>query len=164
MPAQAGIPLPSLARGCTAGRNPGLTIDCYHHRVMRWTKPQDYKNFRRAQREPGPYARNPAPEVERPRWWQRLRLPAPPRFTPFTRLVMLSSALVFLVVLVGDRLVLSKYDRPAVFYPTCRAARAAGAAPIPRISPDYRPQLDTDHDGIACEPAFGLPGRLLFGF
>lgn len=130
---------------------------------MRWTKPQDYKNFRRAQREPGPYHRGPLPTNGPPHWWKRLRLVAPLRISPFARLVTLGSGAVFLAVLFGDRLLISKYDRPAVFYPNCDAAWAAGAAPIPRISPDYRPELDADHDGITCEPAFGLPGRL-FGF
>ncbi|MGY2089115.1 excalibur calcium-binding domain-containing protein [Nocardia gipuzkoensis] len=40
----------------------------------------------------------------------------------------------------------------SVFYPDCDAARAAGAAPLHRGEPGYRPQLDSDHDGVACEP------------
>jgi len=40
---------------------------------------------------------------------------------------------------------------PAVFYQNCTAARAAGAAPILRGEPGYRPALDRDNDGIACE-------------
>ncbi|WP_258081202.1 excalibur calcium-binding domain-containing protein [Nocardia nova] len=38
-----------------------------------------------------------------------------------------------------------------VYYPNCAAARAAGAAPILRGQPGYRPGLDRDNDGIACE-------------
>lgn len=38
-----------------------------------------------------------------------------------------------------------------VYYPNCAAARAAGAAPIMEGEPGYRPALDRDHDGIACE-------------
>ncbi|QNG20278.1 DUF1524 domain-containing protein [Rhodococcus triatomae] len=38
-----------------------------------------------------------------------------------------------------------------VYYPHCAAARAAGVAPIHRGSPGYRPGLDGDGDGIACE-------------
>jgi endonuclease YncB( thermonuclease family) len=38
------------------------------------------------------------------------------------------------------------------YYPSCRAAWAAGAAPIYRGEPGYRVQLDGDRDGIACEP------------
>lgn len=38
-----------------------------------------------------------------------------------------------------------------VYYPNCAAARAAGAAPLHRGQPRYRPGLDHDHDGIACE-------------
>ena len=39
-----------------------------------------------------------------------------------------------------------------VYYPNCAAARAAGAAPIYAGQPGYRPGLDADNDGIACEP------------
>jgi hypothetical protein len=39
----------------------------------------------------------------------------------------------------------------AVSYPNCAAASAAGAAPIPRGRPGYRPDLDRDGDGIACD-------------
>src|SRR5688500_13007048 len=40
----------------------------------------------------------------------------------------------------------------APFYPNCDAARAAGAAPLNQGDPGYRPPLDADGDGIACEP------------
>ncbi len=43
----------------------------------------------------------------------------------------------------------------AVYYRNCDAARAAGAAPILRGQPGYRPPLDRDNDGIACEPYRG---------
>lgn len=38
-------------------------------------------------------------------------------------------------------------------YANCSAARAAGVTPIQRGTPDYaaNPQLDRDHDGVACE-------------
>lgn len=39
-----------------------------------------------------------------------------------------------------------------VFYRNCDAARAAGAAPIYFGQAGYRPALDRDNDGIACEP------------
>ena len=38
-----------------------------------------------------------------------------------------------------------------VFYPNCAAARAAGAAPLRRGEPGYRPAMDRDGDGVACE-------------
>ncbi len=38
-----------------------------------------------------------------------------------------------------------------VYYENCTAARAAGAAPILEGQPGYRPALDRDKDGIACE-------------
>ena len=38
------------------------------------------------------------------------------------------------------------------FWHGCNDARAAGAAPIYRGEPGYRPEMDGDNDGIACEP------------
>jgi hypothetical protein len=38
-----------------------------------------------------------------------------------------------------------------VYYPNCKAACAAGAAPIYQGQPGYRSGLDRDGDGIACE-------------
>ncbi|MFB6521769.1 excalibur calcium-binding domain-containing protein [Streptomyces sp. NPDC056401] len=38
-----------------------------------------------------------------------------------------------------------------VYYKTCSAARAAGAAPIRQGEPGYRHALDRDDDGVACE-------------
>lgn len=38
-----------------------------------------------------------------------------------------------------------------VYYANCSAVRAAGAAPIPAGAPGYRPALDRDNDGWACE-------------
>lgn len=39
-----------------------------------------------------------------------------------------------------------------VMFRNCAEARAAGAAPLYRGQPGYRPQMDGDNDGIACEP------------
>jgi len=39
----------------------------------------------------------------------------------------------------------------SVYYRSCAEARAAGAAPLYRGQPGYRPELDRDGDGIACE-------------
>lgn len=41
------------------------------------------------------------------------------------------------------------------YYSGCNAARAAGVAPIYRGQPGYRPEMDGDSDGIACEPYRG---------
>jgi hypothetical protein len=37
------------------------------------------------------------------------------------------------------------------YYANCSAAYAAGVSRIPRGAPGYRPELDRDNDGIACE-------------
>ena len=38
-----------------------------------------------------------------------------------------------------------------VYYANCSVARAAGAAPLRRGQPGYRPAMDRDGDGVACE-------------
>ena len=38
-----------------------------------------------------------------------------------------------------------------VYYRDCDDARAMGAAPLRRGEPGYRPELDRDGDGVACE-------------
>ena len=45
-------------------------------------------------------------------------------------------------------------ERP-VYYRYCRDAQAAGVTSIYRGQPGYRPILDRDSDGIACEPYDG---------
>jgi hypothetical protein len=45
----------------------------------------------------------------------------------------------------------STSDGGDVYYANCAAVRAAGKAPLLRGQPGYRPALDRDHDGIACE-------------
>lgn len=37
------------------------------------------------------------------------------------------------------------------YFPNCSAARAAGRAPLRLGEPGYRPALDRDGDGVACE-------------
>jgi hypothetical protein len=39
----------------------------------------------------------------------------------------------------------------SAYYRNCAAARAAGAAPLHVGDPGYRPGLDGDGDGVACE-------------
>jgi hypothetical protein len=43
----------------------------------------------------------------------------------------------------------------SVYYAGCRDARAAGVAPLYRGDPGYRPGMDGDNDGVACEPYRG---------
>ena len=40
---------------------------------------------------------------------------------------------------------------PGAYYANCAAVRAAGAAPLYSSQPGYRPALDGDGDGVACE-------------
>nr|WP_230281895.1 excalibur calcium-binding domain-containing protein [Croceicoccus sp. Ery15] len=44
------------------------------------------------------------------------------------------------------------HSETSVYYRYCSEAQNAGAAPLYRGSPGYRPDLDADGDGIACEP------------
>lgn len=42
--------------------------------------------------------------------------------------------------------------RSGTYFRNCKEAWAAGAAPLYRGQPGYRPEMDGDGDGIACEP------------
>lgn len=46
-------------------------------------------------------------------------------------------------------------NRSVVWFRNCTEARAAGAAPLYRGRPGYRPEMDGDGDGVACEPFRG---------
>lgn len=46
----------------------------------------------------------------------------------------------------------SRTPQPGDHWRGCDDARAAGTAPIYRGEPGYRPKMDGDDDGIACEP------------
>jgi hypothetical protein len=43
----------------------------------------------------------------------------------------------------------------SVYYSGCNEVRAAGKAPLYAGQPGYRPEMDGDSDGIACEPYRG---------
>lgn len=45
-------------------------------------------------------------------------------------------------------------------YPSCAAARAAGAAPLYAGQPGYSSKLDRDGDGVACETGGGGSGSI----
>lgn len=47
---------------------------------------------------------------------------------------------------------MSQTMRNFAYYRDCAAARAAGVAPIRRGEPGYRPALDANTNGLACEP------------
>lgn len=49
----------------------------------------------------------------------------------------------------------SRSRSQGVYYGSCAAARAAGAAPLFAGEPGYRPEMDGDGDGVACEPYRG---------
>jgi eukaryotic-like serine/threonine-protein kinase len=44
---------------------------------------------------------------------------------------------------------------PPVYYEDCWDAWSVGAAPIEQDEPGYRPELDRDHNGVACEYGWG---------
>ena len=91
----------------------------------------------------------------------RFRRPAPRRGglgRGFLRLLVLTFALTFIAVFQTHDLARADGRRTLMdgpgfaYYPNCAAARWAGVAPIYRGEPGYRPELDADNDGIACEP------------
>lgn len=112
---------------------------------------RNFPNFRRAQRERGPFYRGGrTPTVSR---------------LGFGPIVALSSAALFGAVMFYDRVpgaldalvqASRDFERERVpqlgaYYSGCDDARAAGAAPLYRGEPGYRPEMDGDSDGIACE-------------
>lgn len=50
---------------------------------------------------------------------------------------------------------LPRAEPRSAYFRNCREAWAAGAAPLYRGEPGYRPEMDGDGDGIACEPYRG---------
>lgn len=48
-------------------------------------------------------------------------------------------------------------DQP--HYNNCTEAREAGAAPINQGEPGYRPELDRNNDGVACEDSNSAPSQ-----
>jgi hypothetical protein len=65
-------------------------------------------------------------------------------------IMLLAFALLFAFAAIASRPGFQARD--LVWFPNCAAARAAGVAPIRIGQPGYRPELDADSDGIACEP------------
>lgn len=59
-------------------------------------------------------------------------------------------------VAVSMGLMRARTPQPGDFWAGCDAARAAGTAPIYAQEPGYRPEMDGDGDGIACEPYRGV--------
>jgi hypothetical protein len=57
----------------------------------------------------------------------------------------------------GSTLDLTRRRAPQAgdYWSGCDDARGAGTAPIYRLEPGYRPEMDGDDDGIACEPYYG---------
>lgn len=71
---------------------------------------------------------------------------------PLKRHWLVVAFIALLSIVIGYMLATSATDRWfGTYYPDCDAARAAGAAPLAHNSPGYRPELDHDGDGIACE-------------
>ena len=46
----------------------------------------------------------------------------------------------------------AREPQPGDYWRGCNSARAPGTEPIYRGEPGYRPEMDGDGDGIACEP------------
>jgi hypothetical protein len=114
-----------------------------------------YPNLTRAQRDSGPYRRG----GER----------SSGGTVSFPVIVVGASIAIFCAVCFGDYVpaafraaVLASrnlgrdHAPPAgAFYSGCNDARAAGVAPLYADEPGYRPEMDGDGDGTACEPYHG---------
>jgi hypothetical protein len=111
---------------------------------------QRYPNFRRAQRDGGPYRKGRSRKRQ-----------------SFAKEVLTASLLMGGITWAAAPQIQSIWttttktpgERAAVessvYYRNCDAARAAGAAPIFRGEPGYRKEMDGDSDGEACEPYRG---------
>ncbi|WP_066560692.1 excalibur calcium-binding domain-containing protein [Croceicoccus bisphenolivorans] len=55
---------------------------------------------------------------------------------------------------VATGLARARSPQPGDYWSRCADARKAGTYPIAKGEPGYRPQLDSDRDGIACERRF----------
>lgn len=58
-------------------------------------------------------------------------------------------------VAVSQGIMRANTPQPGAYYRYCADARAAGVAPLYAGEPGYRPALDRDGDGAACEPYRG---------
>ncbi len=70
-----------------------------------------------------------------------------------TWLRIAAGGLVICTVLVTSRNATSLHTTNAAngYYATCDDARRAGVTPIMRDEPGYRPELDPNGNGVACE-------------
>lgn len=113
------------------------------------TLPSFSTSERRAQ-VPNPWSSG-APEVERQAWTtgepQELPVDVQPPPTPQSLSAPAPPP--------QPRAAPARASGGSAYYRNCAAARAAGAAPIYRGEPGYRPPLDRDGDGVACEPYRG---------
>ena len=59
----------------------------------------------------------------------------------------------------ASRGLVRKRPQAGDYWSDCNEARSAGVTPLYVGEPGYRPEMDGDGDGIACEP---YPGRRIF--
>lgn len=114
-----------------------------------------YPKFRQAQRHRGPLHQDHSPSSKPP--------------VAFVPLLVGASALTFGGVYFSDQIpgalracvsLVRSFEREntpqaGAYYSGCDDARAAGVAPLYADEPGYRPEMDGDSDGIACEPYRG---------
>ncbi len=114
-----------------------------------------YSKFRQAHHARGPYFRGHGQ--------------SPKGRVSFVPLLVGASALTFGEVYFSDHIpgafrasvnLVRSFEREntphvGVYYSGCDDARAAGVAPLYVDEPGYRPEMDGDSDGIACEPYRG---------
>lgn len=105
---------------------------------------------------------NTAMRIHQVRW--RLRRLSGPQLVGlgvavFVTVVVLGLYGPGLIALAHGRMVSAEANAPppitSRYFRSCAAAHAAGVFSIPRGAPEYRPALDSDGDGIACEPYLG---------
>jgi len=111
---------------------------------------QSFSAFERRAQAPNPWSSG-APEVERQAWTtgEPQELPVDVQPPPTSQSISAPAPLQ------QPSAAPVRASSGSAYYRNCAAARAAGAAPIYRGEPGYRPPLDRDGDGVACEPYRG---------
>ena len=68
---------------------------------------------------------------------------------------MISTALIVTSLIFGVQIASTPAGLADPPYQNCNEAHADGRYSIPSSDPAYRPDLDLDNDGLACEPSKG---------
>ena len=134
-------------------------VDSEAERAIRMFGPPEPSSFA----EPFHYQRPPGPDRRAAR--ERARAP----FTVFLPGLIIGGLVGYALTIDDPKTIMALPARAysvlhgSPYYLNCAQARMMGAAPLYRGQPGYSKRLDTDGNGVACEPFFGTappaPGK-----